>query len=102
MQCQTGSTSSHREGAPPDTPEGQFQRRQHLSAREKEGSLKWRGFKQPHLHTCQGTWGPAPAVSTGKAKSWRPGTQERGRRVGWGALSDERWGTGGGINQVPK
>ena len=78
MQCQTGNTSSRREGAPPDTPEGWFQRRQHLSAREKEGSLKWRGFKQPHLHTRQGTWGPALAVSTGKAKSWRSGSQERG------------------------
>ena len=58
--CQTGSASSHREGAPPDTPEGRFQRRQHFSAREKEGSLKGRGFKQPHLQDRGGGWGGVP------------------------------------------
>ena len=82
-----GRASSHREGAPPDTPEGRFQRRQHLSAREKEGSLKGRSFKQPHLHAHQGTSGPAPPPPTQSLQGRQragPGTQEQGRGGGVG------------------
>lgn len=81
--CQAGSASSHREGAPPDTPEGRFQRRQHLSAMEKEGSLKRRSFKQPHLHARQGTSGPAPRSLYREGKEL---DQEPRNRAGWGGV----------------